>query len=308
LNGAILKMNQRVFKMFIVTPLLGFFLPQCASRKTQQSSESKGIFNRNKIPLPERPQNFLTAAPETFDKSKCQFEEPEEGSPLGKVAEVAGKKYKIVRSDYAPFCLPLFNKNNGFPDHLQGIWWMNGNPIPEILLTFANTKWDNEKKISYLKPNDPFSWTWVANGVLGKTFLGTGKTNSTIEISFDKDNLDEIQKMISGDTLENGDFKINSDFLWKYTLIDPQANPNEAKKMYISGAKKVFDDPTTIGSDALIRRTKWLGAVTGDYTLTRIVNGDGKILKDNYSVYLSFLEEKKHYYSGVLVDDLFPKQ
>jgi hypothetical protein len=283
-------------------------LPSCVNRRSQQApvSSSTGWFGPDRSP--KRPGGFLTVAPETFQPEKCVYEQFEANSDLGKIAALAGDKYEILRSDLAPFCLKFNNSTPGFPPNLQGIWWMNGNPIPEMLATFANAEWNDELKIAYLKPNEPLSWSWVANKVLGKNFIGGKKTDSTIEVNYDIRDLSRPQIMKSIEKTREGKIRQTPDYLYKYTIIDPIEDPKDASKRFISGAKPASNDPTTPGSDVLVRRTQFLGFLTGDYTLTRIVDGDGNIMKKNYEVYLKFLEENKFYYTGVQTGELFPKE
>jgi hypothetical protein len=298
----------------------GFFLISCKSRTSNEDKVSDpNMFKVRteqffpKLPKVEKPVGFLTSAPEKADKEKCVHEMPEPKKEFENIMAKTTGKYKLVRSDYVPFCLNFRNESEGFPEHLQGIWWMNGNPLPEVLITFANSEWNNAEKWLGIKPNNALNWTWYAG-----TNIGQGKTDATVVINYDIEKLDEVQKMKSIQPDKNGVMKDVPAVLYDYTIFDADQNPAEAKKKTLSAAVPVDNDPLTVGNDALIRRTNYLqflpkllaNRLVGDYTLTRIVDGNGRVLKNNYEAYLKFMADPKKpkYYSAILMEDFFPKK
>ncbi len=129
-------------------------------------------------PLPNREANALRASlddptllsstlPSKGAECKTVANSPisDQSVPLqrSKVSEL----YDVVLSDHAPFCLEYRNTTRGFPEELQGVWWMDGNPLPDELVTFANASWDGLSKTLSLPIHEPGNWTWYASKLAG---------------------------------------------------------------------------------------------------------------------------------------------
>ena len=229
---------------------------------------------------------------------------------------------EIVTSDIAPFCLQYGNTQPGFPEELKGVWWMNGNFVPETLATFSDAKWDQKEKALTFNPGGPGNWAWYASPVMtesGKVLdetAGTGvlngNFNSTLKIFYDSTTA--VNRM---DLWKKAWLPVPAD-LARFTLVNPLVSEDPAgnKKLLVSelsqavydnmlGVPVVENDPATVGPDMYLRRSEFLRVpfvgkyiVKGDYRLTRIIgpNGEPTI---NFPLYLEFLKQTKLTYTAI---------
>jgi hypothetical protein len=202
----------------------------------------------------------------------------------------------FVKTDTAPFCMETRNANRqGFPEELDGVWWMNGNPVGETIVTFANSDWDNNSKQLTLYPGGRYTWgyyasTAVIDGDVKRKVrpelsgLQTFHSNRNSKVVFDlKKGTGEAVKM---KLLLGGWFAVPR-FLADFSLLNAEGIEGAGAKGFKQLGVETFEDPNTIGDDTYYRRSSFLsGFKKGDYKLTRILDGNGKILTENYKAYL----------------------
>ncbi|WP_299414795.1 hypothetical protein [Acaryochloris sp. IP29b_bin.148] len=83
--------------------------------------------------------------------------------------------------------MPIGRETN-LPDALKGIFYMDGNPLPEDCVTF-NSTWDAENRTLKFKVFGPQQWTFHAT-VAGRIWLSLVKIlGASVEIRFQDDNL-----------------------------------------------------------------------------------------------------------------------
>ncbi len=66
----------------------------------------------------------------------------------------------IIAKEDIDGCLGHKNNAPGFPDSLQGVWWMNGNPLPDDVLSFANAKFSAEQERMLIAVGGARNWTF----------------------------------------------------------------------------------------------------------------------------------------------------
>ena len=83
-------------------------------------------------------------------------------------------------------------KIDDLPNILQGVFFMDGNPLPDDFIKFDGATWDSTNKILSLPVFAPLQWTF-ANSISGRLLLYSAKlTRTTYEMHFD-DSLQNAQ-------------------------------------------------------------------------------------------------------------------
>ncbi|KST62072.1 hypothetical protein [Mastigocoleus testarum] len=76
-------------------------------------------------------------------------------------------------------------KTNNLPEILRGIFFMDGNPLPDDFIKFDGAAWDETSKVLKLPVFAPLQWTF-ANSNSGRLLFYSAKlTNTIYEIHFD---------------------------------------------------------------------------------------------------------------------------
>ncbi len=95
--------------------------------------------------------------------------------PSVKKAARFDRTYKVNGENYRMYEIDLFNiekhmkvGGDNLPKSLRGIWWMDGNPVPEVVLSFADATWDAEAGKLYNRFNGMNSYLFTPS------FLGRG--------------------------------------------------------------------------------------------------------------------------------------
>ncbi len=81
------------------------------------------------------------------------------------ISLVKAKGYEIqeIPSDLADTIMVPGSDADGLPERLQGIFWMDGNPLPDELISFANSNWNEEEKTLAIKVYSNDVWSWHNN-------------------------------------------------------------------------------------------------------------------------------------------------
>ena len=56
--------------------------------------------------------------------------------------------------------VPIADARTGLPESLQGIFWMDGNPLPDKVVSFAASTWDAENRRTSIKVYGEGIWSW----------------------------------------------------------------------------------------------------------------------------------------------------
>jgi hypothetical protein len=216
------------------------------------------------------------------------------------------ERYKIVLSTRAPFCLFGRNKNSDFPDALKGVWWMDGNPMPDSLVSFANADWDPIAKEVTIKVFGSNNWSFHASPVVnelseklhvqnlprGSGLLLHGFTNS-MQVTYkfawtDFDTSNTVNIIPHFTKLKIG---LKSKNIADFKFVET-ADESEFRRL-------IQENNEDASADILIRRSTILGRSMKDYKFKRIIDKDGNILKDNYMNYLFAMKKSKLVYQAI---------
>lgn len=135
------------------------------------------------------------------------------------------------------------------PLSLKGIFFMDGNPLPDDCLTFYNLAWDTATRTLFIPVTAPLQWTFH-NSVSGWLLLqGARLSRFTYKIQFRDDALEwaQITPYTFGIRVPR----------W---IVDPT----------------LFREPGTNG-DLWYRKNVWFGGLprVGEYILRRVVDVEG---------------------------------
>jgi hypothetical protein len=68
-------------------------------------------------------------------------------SPLDSEAGVsAGFELIEIRSEQVDQEMIIAGESSGIPEVLQGLWWMDGNPLPDEVISLGGSTWDPETR------------------------------------------------------------------------------------------------------------------------------------------------------------------
>ncbi|MDX2241930.1 MAG: hypothetical protein NW224_14690 [Leptolyngbyaceae cyanobacterium bins.302] len=135
------------------------------------------------------------------------------------------------------------------PDILKGVFFMDGNPLPDHCITFYNLAWDAVNRTISIPVTAPLQWTFH-NTLPGWILLQGARLSSfTYKIQFKDDSLEWAQ-------------------ITPYTFGIP------VPRWVVDTT--LFRDPGTNG-DIWYRKNVWFGGVprVGEYVLRRVVDRDG---------------------------------
>ena len=61
--------------------------------------------------------------------------------------------------------------DTGLPEPLQGLWWMDGNPAPEVVVSLGGSIWDADSRTIAVSPTDEGVWAYN-DDLLGNLLYG----------------------------------------------------------------------------------------------------------------------------------------
>ncbi len=137
------------------------------------------------------------------------------------------------------------------PALLKGVFFMDGNPLPDTCITLQNLNWDKENLALLLPVAAPLQWTFHSS-ILGLLLLHSAQLSSfTYRIQFEDE------------TLQNGQI---TPFI--FGLPIPK---------WIVNATMCQDD-TSGNGDIWKRKNLWFGGYlrVGEYILRKVVNEEGQ--------------------------------
>jgi hypothetical protein len=149
----------------------------------------------------------------------------------------------------ATWMTPL--KQTNLPKVLQGVFFMDGNPLPDDCITMYNLEWDTQNHTLVIPLFAPLQWTFH-NSLLGWILLRAIQlTEFQYKIQFADASLQQAQ-------------------------ITPLALGIEIPQWIINAT--MHRDENSHNGDIWQRKNIWLGVIPGigDYTLRKIVDADGR--------------------------------
>ncbi|AFY58435.1 hypothetical protein Riv7116_6079 [Rivularia sp. PCC 7116] len=141
-------------------------------------------------------------------------------------------------------------KETNLPSVLKGVFFMDGNPLPDDCITMYNLEWDAENNTLSLPVFGQIQWTFH-NSILGRLLLiGAWLSQFTYKIQFEDETLQKSQ-------------------------IIPLSLGIPIPKWIINAT--MCQDESSQNGDIWQRKNIWFGIIPliGDYTLRRIVDENG---------------------------------
>jgi hypothetical protein len=156
------------------------------------------------------------------------------------------------------------------PKALQGIWWMNGNPLADELVSFASVKWqaieENGEVVGYtgsLPVYDSKVWSWHDSPLGVKLYKAVLRTKLVYVAQFNKD----FTYGIVTPTFKFGPLPVE---------IPPS-------KLLTFAMRKVSEDEYS--------RDSVIGGVSSQYRFRRLVDGNGVVNTETLKEFEALVEE-----------------
>ncbi|MDM9583429.1 hypothetical protein [Nostoc sp. GT001] len=161
------------------------------------------------------------------------------------MAELIEKKQL---NNIATWMIPI--KETNLPSVLKGVFFMDGNPLPDTCITMYNLEWDIENRTLLLPIFAPLQWTFhdsIAGWILLRSIQWL---KVSYKIQFEDETLQQAQ-------------------------ITPILLGIPISKSIVSFT--MSQDKNSLNGDIWHRKNVWLGGLSraGEYTLRRVVDKDG---------------------------------
>jgi len=218
-----------------------------------------------------------------------------------------GYTFGYADVDDAPRLLNEASKVEGVwdkvPKKLRGVYWMRGNPLPEVLAVIQYGKWFDEQRILLL-PNTPWTWAWY--GGVGPVVPSVADMVTKLTYRFTSGkSLAESYTDASGiDTLVSFKFETcpgdleceegSTDLTYASLMSHPDGNLEKHGMQYYDGYT-MEEMPKEVGGPGSLyfRRAEVLCGLFGrgsGYELTKILDADGNKIEPYYTEYQQFME------------------
>jgi hypothetical protein len=141
-------------------------------------------------------------------------------------------------------------KTTNLPDILKGVFFMDGNPLPDHCLTMNNLDWDEKTLTLVLPVFAPIQWTFHRS-FAGRLLLFSAQLSRfSYKITFTDDTLQQAQVTPIGFGIPVPTWMVNA-------TMSREANSN---------------------GDIWARKNVWFGGIPriGEYTLRRVVDAEGR--------------------------------
>lgn len=152
-------------------------------------------------------------------------------------------------NNIATWMVPI--KQTNLPSVLKGVFFMDGNPLPDTCITMYNLEWDTQNRTLLLPVFAPLQWTFH-NSIAGWILLHLVQLFEVIyKIQFEDETLQQAQ-------------------------IIPILLGIPISKSIVNFT--MFLDKNSLNGDIWYRKNVWLGGLSraGEYTLRRVVDADGR--------------------------------
>ncbi|MGF2033828.1 MAG: hypothetical protein RMZ43_000615 [Nostoc sp. CmiVER01] len=152
-------------------------------------------------------------------------------------------------NDIATWMIPI--KQTNLPSVLQGVFFMDGNPLPDTCITMYNLEWDIQNITLVLPVFAPLQWTFHKS-IAGWILLRSVQlSKATYKIQFEDETLQEAQ-------------------------IIPVFFGIPISKSIVTCT--MSQDKNSLNGDIWHRKNVWFGGLSkfGEYTLRKVVDKDGR--------------------------------
>lgn len=85
------------------------------------------------------------------------------------------------------------NQSTNLPNVLKGVFFMDGNPLPDDCITLHNQEWNKEMRSLILPVTAPNQWTFHSNLLGWFLLLGAKMSGFRYKIEFEDDTLQQAQ-------------------------------------------------------------------------------------------------------------------
>lgn len=162
-----------------------------------------------------------------------------------------------VSSEAIDTRIPPADGSKGLPERLQGLWWMDGNPLPDEIVSFANSEWNARERKTSIAVFDEDIWSWHGSEQGRALYDFVRKFELVYELSFDEGlNLGEITPVVR---IQGREFRV------------PKALVRFTARY--------------AGDGHFIRESYFFGQLAHTYDFRRVVKADGTREKD-YDAYV----------------------
>ena len=150
-------------------------------------------------------------------------------------------------SDQIDQVMIIADEASEVPSELHGLWWMDGNPVADDVVSFAKSSWDENRRKTSIEVFGSGVWSWHDSEDGLRTFGGANRFKLTYNFTFNPElTFAQIIPVVS-----LGKIKLRiPKFIANFTMVR-------------------LDD------GYWVRKTKFFGQDSGDYYLRRIVSADG---------------------------------
>ncbi|MGK3983587.1 hypothetical protein WME99_11165 [Sorangium sp. So ce136] len=169
-----------------------------------------------------------------------------------------GSDYELVevRSDQVDREMLLASESSGIPEALQGLFWMDGNPLPDEVISLGRSTWHRETSTTRIHVYDERIWSWHAD-LQGRGLYALARaTRLVYELRFNAD-------------LTFGDIVPFVSLAGKRVRVPEQLTRFTMRR---------------VSEDHWLRDSWFVGLFHHVYDLRRIVRGDGS-RTDAFSTY-----------------------
>jgi len=182
-------------------------------------------------------------------------------------------EFKTVDHKDAYKEMTVANDSTNTPEALHGIWWMNGNPLADEMVSFAGVKWvaieENGEVVGYtgsLPVYDAKVWSWHASPA-GVVLYELVRNSKLVYVA-----------------------QFNKDF--SYGVVTPTFQLGgkppfgiPPSKLLTFAMRKVSDDEYS--------RDSIIGGLESQYRFRRLIDGNGKPIDGTFEEFLSLVEAEK---------------
>jgi hypothetical protein len=102
-------------------------------------------------------------------------------------SRVGDYQLRSIASADADGAMTVGDGSTGLPPALQGLWWMHGNPLPDELLSFGGSPWDEATRTTRIVVYDEGVWTWHDDLAGRALYAGVRQSELIYELAYDPD-------------------------------------------------------------------------------------------------------------------------
>jgi hypothetical protein len=182
-------------------------------------------------------------------------------------------EYKFVDHAIAWQDMAVANDATQTPKALQGIWWMNGNPLADEMVSFAGVKWqaitENGEIVGYsgaLPVYDAKVWSWHSSPA-GIALYEAARLAKLVYVA-----------------------QFNKDF--SYGVVTPRVQLGSLPALNIPPSKLLTFAMRKVADGEYSRESLILGAES-EYRFRRLIDASGEPIDETFSEFLSLVETQK---------------